>query len=64
MHEIRKRVQTSLRQTLPSEPMMDDDEVLEADELYQNAGEKRRAPHRPRRSAQAACQQAAWAWHL
>lgn len=30
MHEIRKRVQTNLRQTLPSEPMSD--EVLEADE--------------------------------
>jgi transposase len=38
MHEIRKQVQTNLYQTLPREPMTD--EVLEADELYQNAGEK------------------------
>ncbi len=53
MHEIRKQVQMNLRQTLPrSEPMAD--EVLEADELYQNAGEKKRASHRPRRPAQAA----------
>lgn len=39
MHEIRKQVQTNLHKTLSSEPMTD--EVLEADELYQNAGEKR-----------------------
>jgi transposase-like protein len=50
MHEIRKRAQTNLRQALPSEPMTED-QVLEADELYQNAGEKRRASHRPRRPA-------------
>jgi transposase-like protein len=55
MHEIRKQVQTNLRQTLPSLPMIED-EVLEADELYQNAGEKRRTSRRPRRSAQAARQ--------
>src|SRR3954454_3189517 len=40
MHDIRKQVQTSLRQALPSEPMTDEI-LLEADELYQNAGEKR-----------------------
>jgi transposase-like protein len=62
MHEIRKQVQTSFRQTLPREPMTD--EVLEADELYQNAGGKRRASHRPRRSAAAARQQAARPRHL
>jgi transposase-like protein len=44
MHEIRKnQVQANLYKTLPSEPITD--EVLEADELYQNAGEKRRASY-------------------
>ena len=33
-----------------------DDPVVEADEMYQNAGEKRRAPHRPGRPAAAAGQ--------
>jgi transposase-like protein len=37
------------------------DAVVEADEMYQNAGEKRRAAPRPRRPAPAAGQQAAWA---
>jgi transposase-like protein len=32
-----------------------DDKVLEADEAYQNAGEKRRPAHRPGRPAAAAC---------
>ena len=32
------------------------DGTVEADEMYQNAGEKRRAAHRPRRPAAAACQ--------
>src|SRR4051812_16584799 len=40
MHDIRKQVQTSLRQALPSEPMTDEI-LLEADELYQNAGGKK-----------------------
>lgn len=39
MHEIRKQLQKNLHHTLPNEPM--NDEVLETDELYQNAGEKR-----------------------
>jgi hypothetical protein len=32
------------------------DDHTEADELYQNAGEKRDPPQRPGRSAEAACQ--------
>lgn len=40
MHEIRKQVQSNLHYTLPRAPM-NADEVLETDELYQNAGEKR-----------------------
>jgi transposase-like protein len=41
-----------------------DDPVLEADETYQNAGEKRRAAHRPGGSAAAPGQRAARARHL
>lgn len=46
MHEIRKQVQSNLHYTLPRTPM-DTDEVLETDELYQNAGEKRATTPRP-----------------
>jgi transposase-like protein len=40
------------------------DEVVEADEMYQNAGEKRREARRPRRPAAAARQQGPRARHL
>jgi transposase-like protein len=38
MHTLRQRVQSNLYETLPTTPMRD--RVVEADELYQNAGEK------------------------
>jgi len=41
-----------------------EDAVVEADELYQNAGEKRGAAPRPRRPAAAAGQPAPRPWHL
>ena len=41
-----------------------DDAVTEADEMYQNAGEKRCSAHRSRRSAAPTGQQSAWARHL
>jgi transposase-like protein len=41
LHKIRKLVQQRLSATRPKTPMSD--RVLEADELYQNAGEKKRA---------------------
>jgi transposase-like protein len=41
-----------------------DDQVLEADEAYQNAGEKRRPAHRPARPAAAAGEQGPRPWHL
>jgi transposase-like protein len=41
-----------------------DDGVLEADEAYQNAGEKRRPAHRPRRPAAAPGEQDPWPRHL
>ena len=44
MHEIRQQVQQNLYHALPGEPMSD--ETLETDELYQNAGEKRRKTSR------------------
>jgi transposase-like protein len=40
------------------------DATTEADEAYQNAGEKRRAAHRPRRPAATARQQGAGPWQL
>ena len=49
MHTIRQRVQGNLYQSLPTTPMRDP--VVEADELYQNAGEKRAKARRSRRSA-------------
>jgi transposase-like protein len=49
MHTLRQRVQNNLYETLPTAPMSDP--VLEADELYQNAGEKGDVAPRSRRSA-------------
>jgi transposase-like protein len=46
VHQLRQRLQRNLLLTHPAEPLPD--EVLEADELYQNAGEKKRATSRPR----------------
>lgn len=45
VHELRQQLQRNLLRTRPAEPLPD--EVLEADELYQNAGEKRRPAPRP-----------------
>lgn len=45
------------RRTLP-------DAITEADEMFQNAGEKRHSAHRPRRSPTPACQQSARPRHL
>jgi len=49
LHKLRKLVQQQLAASRPTTPMTD--RVLEADELYQNAGEKKRAASRPARSA-------------
>lgn len=46
---LRQRVQNNLYETLPSGLLADT--AFEADELYQNAGEKRPAASRSRRSA-------------
>jgi len=49
LHTLRHRVQDNLYQTLPTGQVADT--VFEADELYQNAGEKRDQASPPRRSA-------------
>jgi transposase-like protein len=49
LHTIRQRVQGHLYAALPTSLMTD--AVVEADELYQNAGEKRGQTSRSRRSA-------------
>ena len=48
-HTLRHRVQNNLYETLPTGRVADT--VFEADELYQNAGEKRMQASRSRRSA-------------
>jgi transposase-like protein len=57
LHKLRKRVQQQLLHTRPTTPLTD--RVLEADELYQNAGEKKRPALRPSRPAAQKGQQAA-----
>jgi transposase-like protein len=59
---LRHRLQERARIGLNRNPL--DDEVVEADEMYQNAGEKRDPARRPRRPAATACQQPPGPWHL
>jgi transposase-like protein len=60
--ELRHRLQDAAYRHRDRMPL--DDEVLEADEAYQNAGEKRGAAHRPRRPAATAGQQGPGPWQL
>jgi transposase-like protein len=59
---LRHRLQDRARIGLDRNPL--DDDVVEADEMYQNAGEKRDPARRPRRPAAPACQQPEGPWHL
>ena len=59
---LRHRLQDRARIGLDRNPL--DDAVVEADEMYQNAGEKRDPARRSRRPAAAACQQPEGPWHL
>jgi len=59
---LRHRLQERARLHLDRNPL--DDAVVEADEMYQNAGEKRDPARRPRRPAAAPRQQPEGAWHL
>jgi transposase-like protein len=49
LHTLRQRVHANLHATAPADAMAGT--AFEADELYQNAGEKTYAPSRPLRSA-------------
>ena len=48
LHTLRQRIQTNLNETAPTAVMRGT--AFEADELYQNAGEKKHAASRSRRS--------------
>lgn len=48
LHTLRQRIQTNVNATAPTDMMMGT--AFEADELYQNAGEKKHAASRPHRS--------------
>ena len=52
--DLRHRIQANLFDTLPTDLM--EGTTFEADELYQNAGEKKYAPPRPQRPAATASQ--------
>lgn len=62
LHEIRQQVQANLHRSLPLGLLPE--KVFEADELYQNAGEKKRPAPQPARSAQKTGQQAQRTRHL
>jgi transposase-like protein len=57
--KLRHRLQDQALEA--ADPLPLDDPAVEADEMYQNAGEKRRAAHRPRRPAAAPREPAAGA---
>ena len=59
---LRHRLQERARIGLDRNPL--GDAVVEADEMYQDAGEKRHPARRPRRPAAAARQQPEGPWHL
>lgn len=54
-HTLRKRLQDNANETAPQSQMQGIH--FESDEVYQNAGEKKRRPYRPRRPAAAAWEQ-------
>ena len=60
--DLRHRLQEHARRGLDQNPL--DDDVVEADEMYQNAGEKRHPASRPGRSASAASQPPPGPGHL
>ena len=59
---LRHRLQGHARMWLDRNPLGDD--VVEADEMYQNAGEKRPPAHRPGRPAATACRPPSRPWDL
>ena len=51
LHTLRQRIQANLNDTMPTDVMTGT--AFEADELYQNAGEKKHTPSRRQRSTPA-----------
>ena len=62
LSELRHRLQEHARRWLDRNPL--GDAVAEADEMYQNAGERRHPARRPNRPAAAACQSAPGPRHV
>ncbi|NJO83883.1 MAG: IS1 family transposase [Blastochloris sp.] len=62
LYTLRLRVQTNVGETAPTDVM--DGTEFEADELYQNAGEKKYTTSRPGRPAAPTGEQTAWSRHL
>jgi len=62
VHEMRKAIQANAERMQPQSPLSD--QRTETDEMFQNAGEKRRTPPRSRRSAPTTSQQTTGTWHL
>jgi transposase-like protein len=60
--QLRQRIQNNLYETLPTAVM--EGQTFEADEVYQNAGEKRQATSGPRRPTALSRQQGARTRHL
>jgi hypothetical protein len=54
LHTLRQRIQANLNATAPTDVMTGT--AFEADELYQNAGEKKHPPSRSHRSTPSTCQ--------
>jgi len=62
VHHLRQQIHANAVRLQPDTPLPD--AVTETDEMFQNAGEKRRKPQRPSRSTPTAGQQTERAWHL
>ena len=62
VHTLRQRIQSNLNDNAPTNVMQG--QTFEVDELYQNAGEKKYAASRPRRSAASTREQATGPRHL
>lgn len=59
---IRQQLQNNLYETLPTDVLVGT--AFEADELYQNAGEKKSPAYRSRRSTPTTRKQATGTWHV
>lgn len=62
VHALRQQLQAQAQQLQPTTPVQD--RHTETDEMFQNAGEKRRKARQSRRPATAAGQQTPRTWHV